>query len=219
MPRHYLLFDIDGTLVDSRGAGRAALNRAFAEATGIADAMTGIAFQGRTDRWILDEVTRKTGHAIDRPTFLPRYYEIVAEELERSGPRALPGTWALLDELAGHDDVVLGLGTGNLRRSAFLKLAAVGLDGYFAAGGFGDHHLDRADLLRDGARDVGWTAGERLVVIGDTEHDVRAAQEIGAFVLAVGTGTRTVEELADLGADAVEPDLTDLEGVLAKLLG
>ena len=71
--RSYLLFDIDGTLLNSDGAGRAALERAFAEATGVAGAMANVAFQGRTDRWILGEVTRHTGLEIDREAFLPRY--------------------------------------------------------------------------------------------------------------------------------------------------
>ena len=218
MRRSYLLFDIDGTLLNSDGAGRAALERAFAEATGVAGAMANVAFQGRTDRWILGEVTRHTGIEIDREAFLPRYYELLGDELARREPEALPGAHALLEALAARDEAVLGLGTGNLRCGAFLKLAAAGLDGYLQAGGFGDDHLDRAELLREGADAVGWSPGERLVVVGDTEHDVRAGRAIGAFVLAVATGTRTVEELRALDADAVCADLTDLEGVIAVLL-
>ena len=218
MRRSYLLFDIDGTLLNSDGAGRAALERALAEATGVVGAMAGVAFQGRTDRWILGEVTRHTGLDIDRAAFLPRYYEILEDELSRREPEALPGAHALLEALAARDEAVLGLGTGNLRRGAFLKLAAAGLDGYFETGGFGDDHLDRAELLREGAHAVGWAPGERLVVVGDTEHDVRAARAVGAFVLAVATGTRSVEELRALDADAVRADLTDLAGVVAVLL-
>ena len=218
MRRSYLLFDIDGTLLNSDGAGRAALERAFADATGVAGAIAGVAFQGRTDRWILGEVTRRTGLDIDRAAFLPRYYEILEDELSRREPEALPGAHALLEALAARDEAVLGLGTGNLRRGAFLKLAAAGLDDYFETGGFGDDHLDRAELLREGAHAVGWVPGERLVVVGDTEHDVRAGRAVGAFVLAVATGTRSVEDLRALDADAVHADLTDLAGVVAVLL-
>ena len=218
MPRSYLLFDIDGTLVNADGAGRAGLERAYAEATGLAGALDGVDFHGRTDRWILGEVTRQTGIEIDRAAFLPRYYEILEEELRQREPEALPGVHALLDALAARDQAVLGLGTGNLRVAADLKLAAAGLDGYFEDGGFGDEHLDRAELLRAGALAVGWSAGQRLVVIGDTEHDVRAGQAIEAFVLAVATGNRSIEDLRAAEADAVRPDLTDLEGVLALLL-
>ena len=218
MRRSYLLFDIDGTLLDSAGAGRAALERAFREATGVVGAMANVAFQGRTDRWILGEVTRQTGLAIDRAAFLPRYFEILEDELRRHAPQALPGAHALLEALAARDEAVLGLGTGNLQAAAFLKLAAAGLDGYFEGGGFGDDHLDRAELLRAGAHAVGWSTGERLVVIGDTEHDVHAGRAVGAFVLAVATGSRTAEELRALDPDAVRADLKDLEGLLAVLL-
>ena len=215
----YLLFDIDGTLLDSDGAGRGALNRAYFEVAGMTGAMDGVVFQGRTDCWILDEVTRRTGAAVDRATFLPRYYEMLEEELAARDPRALPGVAELIEALAARDDVVLGLGTGNLRRAAFLKLASVGLDGCFTGGGFGDDHIDRVDMLRDGAREIGWHERDRLAVIGDTEHDITAGRALGAFVLAVATGWTSFEDLARHDPDAVLPDLTDLEGVMAMLLG
>ena len=181
--------------------------------------MANVVFQGRTDRWILDEVVRQTGHKIDRAAFLPRYYEILEEELAARSPLALPGVHALLEALAERDDVVLGLGTGNLRRAAFLKLESVSLDGFFTGGGFGDDHIDRVDMLRDGARAIGWREGERLAVIGDTEHDISGGKALGAFVLAVATGWTSLEELAGHKPDAVLPDLTDLDGVMATLLG
>ena len=181
--------------------------------------MDGVVFQGRTDRWILDEVQRQTGAAVDLPTFLPRYYEMLEEELAARDPRALPGVPELIEALAARDDVVLGLGTGNLRRAAFLKLASVGLDGYFTGGGFGDDHVDRIAMLLDGAREIGWREGDRLAVIGDTEHDIAGGRALGAFVLAVATGWTSLEDLARHEPDAVLPDLTDLDGVMATLLG
>ena len=181
--------------------------------------MANVVFQGRTDRWILDEVVRQTGHKIDRVAFLPRYYEILEEELAARSPLALPGVHALLEALAERDDVVLGLGTGNLRRAAFLKLESVSLDGFFTGGGFGDDHIDRVDMLRDGAREIGWREGERLVVIGDTEHDISGGKALGAFVLAVATGWTSFEDLSRHEPDAVLPDLTDRDGVMATLLG
>ena len=180
--------------------------------------MDGVVFPGRTDRWILDEAARRTGRAIDRATFLPRYHEIVEEELAARHPRALPGASELIEALAARDDVVLGLGTGNLRRAAFLKLEAVGLDGWFAGGGFGDDHAVRAEALRDGAREIGWREGDRLAVIGDTEHDIAAARAIGAFVLAVATGWTSLDDLARHEPDALFADLTDRDAVIAALL-
>lgn len=181
--------------------------------------MDGVVFQGRTDRWILNEVARRTGTAVDRATFLPLYYEIVEQELTEREPRALPGVPALLEALDARDDVVLGIGTGNLRRAAFLKLASVGLDGYFTGGGFGDGHLDRVGLLRDGARELGWGEGERLVVIGDTEHDITGGKAVGAYVLAVATGWTSLDDLERHEPDALLPDLSDLDKVTALLLG
>ena len=181
--------------------------------------MAGVAFRGRTDRWIVGEAARLTGSAVDRAAFAPRYCEIVEEELARRRPRALPGVRALLEALAGRADVALGLGTGNFRRAAFLKLEACGLGGYFAGGGFGDEHADRAAVLRDGARAIGWREGERLAVIGDTEHDVRAAREVGAAAVAVASGATPLAELAALAPDAALPGLGDLEASLAAVLG
>ena len=181
--------------------------------------MDGVVFQGRTDRWILDEVTRRTGLDVDRPSLLIRYCEIVEEELAERDPRALPGVRELIEALSVRDDVVLGLGTGNLRRAAFLKLASVGLDGFFAGGGFGDDHVDRATMLRDGAREIGWREGDRLAVIGDTEHDIAGGRALGAFVLAVATGWTSLADLASHKPDALLPDLTDRDDVVATLLG
>ncbi len=181
--------------------------------------MDGIDFRGRTDRWILGEVTRRTGVEADRARLLPRYYEIVEQELAERDPRALPGVPELIDALAERDDAVLGIGTGNLRRAAYLKLASVGLDGSFAGGGFGDDHLDRVGLLRDGAREIGWREGDRLAVIGDTEHDITGGRAVGAFVMAVATGWTSLDDLARHEPDALLADLTDLDGVVAMLVG
>ena len=181
--------------------------------------MDGVVFQGRTDRWILDEVTRRASATVDPATFLPRYYEIVEQELAERDPRPLPGVPDLIEALDARDDVVLGIGTGNLHRAAFLKLESVGLDGYFTGGGFGDDHLDRVGLLHDGAREIGWSEGERLVVIGDTEHDITGGKAVGAFVVAVATGWTSLDDLARHEPDALLPDLSDLDQVIALLLG
>ena len=217
--RTYLLFDVDGTLMEAEGAGRAALERAYAEVTGVADVMDGVVFFGRTDGWIFGEVERRSGVSIDRETFLPRYLAILDEELKTRRPRALPGSVELLERLSERDEVVIGLCTGNMRAGAYAKLRQVGLDGYFAGGGFGDAHVDRADVLLEAARAVGWTPGLRLAHVGDTEHDVRAAQAGGALAIGVATGVRTLEELGEAGADLLLRDLAGGERTVDALLG
>ena len=216
--RIYLLFDIDGTLMEAEGAGRAALERAYDEATGISGAMDGIVFAGRPDHWIISEVERTSGVSIDRETFVPRYLEILKEELAARSPRPLPGVIDLLDRLAKRDDVALGLCTGNMRAGAFAKLRSVGIAGYFTAGGFGDWHEDREAITREAARAAGWTPGAPLAHVGDTEHDIRAAHAVGAAAVGVATGAHGIEQLLDADADLLLRDLAGGEGTVEALL-
>ena len=206
--RSYLLFDIDGTLMEAEGAGRAALDRAYDEVTGVPGAMDGVVFAGRTDHWIVSEVERTSGVSIDRASFIPRYLEILEEELDARNPRALPGVADLLERLAARDGVVLGLCTGNMRAGAFAKLRSAGLDGYFATGGFGDCHEDRVDVTREAAQAIGWTPGAPLAHVGDTEHDIHAAHAIGAAAIGVATGWHSAEELREADADLLLQDLS-----------
>ena len=216
--RIYLLFDIDGTLMEAEGAGRAALERSYDEATGSPGAMDGVVFAGRTDQWIISEVERTSGVSIDRETFIPRYLAILEEELGARSPRPLPGVADLLERLAARGDVALGLCTGNMRAGAFAKLRSVGIDGYFAAGGFGDRHEDRDAITRDAARAVGWTPGAPLAHVGDTEHDIRAAHAAGAAAVGVATGAHGLEQLLDADADLLLRDLAGGEGTVEALL-
>ena len=221
MARTVLLFDIDMTLMRSGGAGLVAMNRAFEELTGVPTGFAGIDFGGRTDRWILAEACRRAG-LDEGPLWDPycaRYPGYLREELARATPFALPGVGALLADLSVRPQVTLAVATGNQRAAAYCKLEAVGLDHYFTFGGFGDDHVERPLVLQAALTSTGWRAGERLIVIGDTEHDVAAAHAVGAFALAVATGSRDSESLAAAGADAVLPDLADLAVVLPLLLG
>ena len=221
MQRACLLFDLDLTLMVSDGAGSAAMRRAFERETGVPDALDGLSFQGRTDRWIVGEVARRTGADAARlwRRYLDGYPALLREELLARSPHPLPGVRELIGALSERDGVTLGLATGNLREASYLKLASAGLHGCFDRGGFGDDHERRSDMLRDAMAAVGWRPGERLVVIGDTEHDVSAARAVGAVAVGVATGSRSVTELAAAGADTVLPDLGDLERSLEALLG
>ena len=216
--RSYLLFDIDGTLMEAEGAGRAALDRAYDEVTGISGAMDGVVFAGRPDHWIISEVERTTGVRIDRASFIPRYLQILEEELDARNPRPLPGVVDLLERLAARGDAVLGLCTGNMRAGAFAKLRSVGIEGYFAAGGFGDRHEDRTDVTREAVQAIGWRPGAPLAHVGDTEHDIRAAHAVGAAAVGVATGAHGLDQLLDADADLLLRDLAGGEGTVEALL-
>jgi phosphoglycolate phosphatase-like HAD superfamily hydrolase len=205
-----ILFDIDGTLITSDGAGTAALERAVALALGRPREPAGFSFAGMTDRAILRRILLERGcepteEAIQ--TVLAVYPEVLAEEVARAARYQVhAGMQECLRAVSGLPGVEVGLGTGNVERGARIKLARVGLNGFFAFGGFGCDDEDRAELLRIGAargaarlgRDL---EGCRVVVVGDTPRDVAAAHAIGARCLAVATGGASVETLARTRAD------------------
>lgn len=237
-----LLFDIDGTLVSTGGAGRRAMIGAFAE-LGAPGALDGVSFAGMTDRAIaragLRALTAEvTESAIDR--VLDAYLARLEAELGRSegreatddGPRGaaedgaryrvLPGVPALLASVRDLPGVAVGLGTGNVRRGAYAKLARGALDAAFAFGGFGCDAEDRVELLRAGARRGAERLGApleacRVIVIGDTPKDVAAARGIGARSVGVGTGGYAPADLAACGAHHVFATLAE-DGVRGALL-
>lgn len=204
-----LLFDIDGTLLLTGGAGRRAMLEAFKGLHSDDRVFDGFSFAGMTDRAIARHALAKvmadvTEAAIDG--MLDAYLtQLEAELLTASDYRVLPGVKPLLDKIANAADVAIGLGTGNVRRGAYAKLARGGLDAAFAFGGFGCDAEDRADLLRTGARRGAERLGRsveecRVVVIGDTPKDVAAALAIGARCIGVGTGSYSHEDLVKAGA-------------------
>ncbi|MBX3209448.1 MAG: HAD hydrolase-like protein [Labilithrix sp.] len=224
--RTVLLFDIDGTLVSTGGAGRRAMVGAFANLHGKDDVFEGTSFAGMTDRAIArhglrDVMAEITEAEIDRA--LDAYLALLEIELAKADAyRVLPGVTRLLESIAGAPDVAIGLGTGNVRRGAYAKLARGGIDGAFAFGGFGCDAESRVELLRAGARRGAERLGStlescRVVVIGDTPKDVAAAEGIGAPCVAVGTGGYALEELAACGAQHTFATLDD-DGVRAALL-
>ena len=220
---HILLWDIDGTLIWTHGAGIGAMTQAFEDLFGIARALDGLDYQGRSDAWIIAQVLARHGVAetattVDR--FVAAYAAALPASLLARQGHVLPGVRPLLDALTTRA-VVQGLGTGNLRRTGMTKLAHFGLDGYFRDGGFGDDSPDRPTLLAAGLARLRpqARADATVVVIGDTVHDVTAGQAIGARVVAVATGSGARADLDAAGADAVLDDFTDLDAALAALLG
>jgi len=224
-----VLWDVDGTLVESARIGRDAFFEAFEAVTG-APPSEMVPFAGRTDLEIALDMLRAAGIDADDP-LLERFHEelVVAmagrtDDLRARG-RAMPGAAEALERLAREALVIQSLLTGNVERNALVKLAAFGLDRHidFASGAYGSDHHRRGELVaiaRDRAsRRHGMTVGEAdAVLIGDTPLDVAAAREGGARAVGVATGPFDEGELRDAGADAVLADLRDTDEVLAVLL-
>jgi phosphoglycolate phosphatase len=215
------LFDIDGTLLASGGAGKAALELALTEEFGISLRVQ-IPYSGRTDRAIARDLLRC--HEIDDTTenwqkLRTGYLARLPDSLNRHHGRVLPGILALLHELQRRGDIALGLLTGNVHAGARVKLGHYGLFEHFAFGGFGDLHFDRDDVAREALAQARTHLGpqmtpDRIWVIGATPLDVRCARAIGAKVLAVATSMDQLEEAAP---DLALSDLADSSSFLELL--
>ena len=215
-----LLFDIDGTLVLTGGAGSRAMTRAFAATHGLEDALKTVDLAGRTDRIIMRDALSQAGRDhqdVDLDEFREAYCAALREEIRKPGTGRrglLPGVRPLLERLAARDDVRLALLTGNFRASAEIKLSAFGIWDFFSWGAFADDAIERDELIRiaHGRHETEHGRAiepDRVVVIGDTPHDIRCARAGGARVVAVATGSYPIGELG--GADAVLESLADVE--------
>jgi phosphoglycolate phosphatase-like HAD superfamily hydrolase len=219
-----VLFDIDGTLVLTGRAGVRAMTRAMAEVFGVEGAFNDISMAGRTDWYLLSIALSQAGQTLNPSEFerfRAMYIRFLEEEvLERGEGRKgiMPGVRDLLETLASRDDVLLGLLTGNFVEAARIKLEHFDLWRYFRCGAYGDDAEDRNALVpvaveRARACD-GRRAFTRVVVIGDTPHDIACAAAAGATSLAVATGGFDVDSLRTAGADVVFEDLGDTRAVL-----
>lgn len=225
-----LLFDVDGTLADTMGAGKAALAAAMGRVYGETGPVDGFDFHGRTDPEIVRGLLRAAGRPdaeIERgfADLWPLYLERLEAELAARAGRAvaLAGVPALLDRVAADGRFACGLVTGNVEAGARLKLAAVGCAERFDFGAYGSDaeardELPAMALARAAERHGRPFEARRAVVIGDTPADIRCARAAGTRVLAVATGRHSAAELAAHRPDAVLPDLADADGVLAFFL-
>ncbi len=218
-----ILFDIDGTLVSSGGAGKAAMERAL-QVFGAAAHSGDVPYSGRTDRAIGRDLFRL--HTVaETPenwqTFLNAYLGHLPHCLATHPGRILPGIAALLERLTALDHVTLGLLTGNIREGARLKLGHFRLYQHFAFGGFGDAHFERDDVAREALafaqRHLGVDVIEDVWVIGDTPLDIRCARAIGARVAAVATGWHSRAELAAARPDLLVDDFSDAQALLERI--
>ena len=225
-----VLWDVDGTLVDSARIGRDAFVEAFEAIVGHPPTEI-VPFAGRTDIEIAHDLLRVSGvdggeELLDRfEDELVRAMAKRLDELSERG-RALPGTAAALERLHGEPGAIQSLLTGNVERNAMLKLQPFGLARWieFGCGAYGSDHRVRGELVAIARtrteRAHGVTLDARdVVLIGDTPLDVAAAREGGARAVAVATGPYDEDQLAGTGADVVLPDLADTDRVAAAVLG
>ncbi len=226
--RHLILFDVDGTLLRCGKQVGFFFVEAMKEVFGAYGKLEGYRFAGRTDSRIVIDLVRATGRGDDQ--ILPRlpavrriYLEKLERGLERDRMRLLPGVQDLLERLEAHDDVLIGLLTGNWRGGAEIKLGRFDLNRYFAFGAFGDDAVDRRDLVPVALERAAEVRGapfepRRTLIVGDTELDVDCARAAGAWSLAVTTGFTDAERLTAAGADWVFPSLESAAGRFEKFL-
>ncbi len=211
------LFDIDGTLLSSGGAGKAALEAALVSEFSLREEVQRVPYSGRTDRAIIRDLFQL--HQIEESDLhwqrlQAAYLRNLPQCLAGHAGQVLPGIANLLEQLHARQDVVLGLLTGNTRQGAKAKLEHYGLYHYFRFGGFGNRHFCRNDVAREALAAVhahlnGSVHPHRLWVIGDTPLDVECARAIGARVAAIATGWHSRAELAAAGPDLLLDDLSD----------
>ena len=214
-----VLFDIDGTLMDSGGAGTKSMDLAFEELFSVPNAFRGIPMAGKTDIQIMKEGLRKHGISSENGNvglFTARYVEHLRREIENPRKHLKPGIVKALESLGLMKDVSLGLLTGNIEKGARVKLASFNLNGYFPFGAFGDDDEDRNKLLPVAVerfrvlhkQDVEY---RDCVVIGDTPRDVECAKIYGAYSVAVATGPYHYDSLLASGADMVLRNISEMD--------
>lgn len=213
------LWDIDGTLLLTGGAGLAAFNRVFLDLYSEEYIWQGIKPDGRTDDWIIEELYRQRFNRLPTRDEKEKIVELYGLYMEEELPRAayfrlMPMAREVLEGLSSKSNVSLGLATGNLESTAWAKLRVAGLDHFFHYGGFGSDSPLREELtaraLERAIEHLGSKPKETYIV-GDTVHDIRCGHLIGAHVIAVCTGSTTREELDREKPFAVLDDLSQFD--------
>jgi phosphoglycolate phosphatase-like HAD superfamily hydrolase len=224
------LFDIDGTLVRVRGAGRTALQPALTETYGTAGDIDRYDFRGKTDPRIVFDLMRGAGVSDDViEARMSACFDAYIAHLERQigdGSRVtvLPGVADVVRALSARDDALVGLLTGNIEAGARVKLRATGLFPLFRVGAYGSDSMDRRRLPTVACERARKVAGrefpfERVTIIGDTPLDVDCARACGAVAVAVATGNHAAEELSACAPDLLFTDFTDVDTAVRRLTG
>jgi phosphoglycolate phosphatase-like HAD superfamily hydrolase len=219
------LFDIDGTLITSGGAGETSYREAVAEIFGSLDPLEGLNFAGNTDTGLARSVLLAAGREPTRDAIMAlhdAYLGILADRIHRHQGNLLPGIIPLLDSLKERPDCVLALLTGNLAAGAEVKLTHYGVWHYFGFGAYADDHHIRNELGPVAAARAFEEHGEefppeRIYVIGDTPRDIECGKAFGAVTVAVATGKYSREELASHQPDFLFDDFSDPDAVMAAI--
>ncbi|MQA89635.1 MAG: HAD hydrolase-like protein [Gemmatimonas sp.] len=220
-----VLFDVDGTILSSRGAAPRAFRRALRETFATDGPEDGYSFAGRTDPQIARDLLRLAGiedgqidHGLD--SFWDRYASLLAAEFRAVDATLYPGVRQLLDRVDSvPNEAVLGLLTGNVRAGAELKLTSAGIEfDRFRVGAFGSDHHDRCELpaiaVARAKATFGRTfEGKSVVIVGDTPFDISCGEHLGVRTIAVATGTYPLDQLANCNPDHLFPDLSDTDTV------
>lgn len=218
-----ILFDIDGTILQTNGAGTRAANRAFENIYGISEAMNRIDAAGKTDHLILQEIfmneLNRDFSEQEAEELYKLYIPFLEEETGQSETTVMPGIPQLLENLSKRDDIILGVATGNIEPGAWIKLSSAGLDHHFKFGGFGSDSHIREHLIRkaiDRAKNhiEENTKIKDTFVIGDTPYDINHGRAAGAITVGVATGGYSRAQLEEHGPDHLFDDFNNLETVL-----
>ena len=227
MPKHLVLFDIDGTLLTTNGHGVEALMVAYNAVWGRDPRRVDYTMSGKTELNISHELMALLGFSraeVDAglPDFWRRYPEELRRQISPETTTVLPGIRRLVEAVGDDERMVLGLVTGNCEAAARVKLEIAGLDG-FALGAYGEHHEERSalpPLAVTAARELfGHTfSGKSIVILGDTPNDIECGRAVGAKSIAVGTGRFDMETLASHQPDYLFADFSDHGAVMEAIL-
>ncbi len=220
-----ILFDIDGTLIDSGEAGTRSLNLAFKELFSIDNAFRDISMAGKTDVQIMKEGLMRHGISIDGnlSLIIESYLKNLRREINNPWRHLKPGIKELLDRLSNLKEIHLGLLTGNLEEGARIKLEPFGINRYFLTGAFGSDHEDRNCLLPIAIERFKRLTGReyrpsQCIVVGDTPRDIYCSKPFGARAIGVATGPYSSKDLREAGADLVFEDLGDVDSFIELVL-